>query len=544
MPKNQSKKRARDNALIERWSSSAGESALQLGLSLEDISRAQRELVGSIIMPWDPPYDDTRQLSNPVFSPSPCMIVMCETETDVGIALSLAQKSGVAFTVRSGGHCTAGFSAGFGVLIDVKALDSVQIDPVGLRATVGAGCEMKRLNQALGTHGLHVPGGECDDVCIGGFVQGGGLGFTSTTFGMNCDNVISVRVMLGDGSIIIASEQQNYDLWWAIRGGTGGNFGILLSVTYQLYELGDVSGFALAWKMDTPAGISQAADVMILLQDMYMTDCPFGDQLTMQALWVYQTILYPGQAPLAEPVPLFMARGLWTGDPSEFEATMQPLLKMPGAFLQFTEAGPYATVLDSLVNAPQSQPIITDAMGSPNEEKASRYVATSLTAAQWVQIMDYFIEKSPNTLSYMYLEFYGGAIRTYPLGGSAFIHRTALYDAVLDVFWYAPRDRAAAEAFLDGWITLLETVWNGEVYQNYPSIKVPNYPVNYWGSALNGLVKVKAKYDQDRRFTFAQQIPNSLPEGYVPAELSAQLSAALALPVNHFGGVAASASRQ
>ena len=145
-------------------------------------------------------------------------------------------------------------------------------------------------------------------------------------------------------------------------------------------------------------------------------------------------------------------------------------------------------MLDALLGDPQDQPIVEH--GMPNEDKASRYVAKPLDAADWIEILTFFTTKSPNTMSYMYLEIYGGKIASYPLKDSAFVHRDVLYDAVLDVFWYMPGDRAAAETFMHDWIQLMQRFWNHGVYQNYPSISVPDYPRNYWGSALEGLSRI------------------------------------------------------
>jgi FAD/FMN-containing dehydrogenase len=540
MPKGQSTKRDRDEALLREWDARPDAHFEPLGLTRDALKAAQLQLQGHIVLPGDPTYDTDRMLSNPAFSPAPSMIVFCATEADVAIALKLAQSSPMPFSVRSGGHCTAGFSAGYGVLIDVKALDSVTINVATMMATVGAGCDMGQLDQQLAYYGVHVPGGECDDVCVGGFVQGGGLGFTSTTFGMNCDNVIEMVVMLADGSIAVANSATNADLWYAMRGGTGGNFGVLLRVTYRLYPLGDVFGFALAWELQA-ADIPTVVNVLLFLQQHYMQASPYWPQLNLQALWVYQTIVDPKQPPLPAPVCVFMVRGLWVGDPSGGQAAMQPLAGLPGAIVQWTATDTYNNVLDKLLGDPQDQPIIDPNMGMPNEGKASRYVAQDLTAAQWTELVTYFVTKTPNTMSYMYLELYGGAIQNYSPLDNAFVHRTAFYDAVLDVFWYLPKDRPAAEAFLTGWINLMETVWNGEVYQNYASIDVPDYTSNYWASLTWFLTKIKRKYDPTNRFVFAQQVPFEPQSSTPPASTSQPdwLSAAIDSPIDYTGGVKA-----
>ena len=185
---------------------------------------------------------------------------------DVALALKLGKIVPFGFCLRSGGHSTAGYSTTNGVLIDVSRLDQISYPATGDYVTVGTGVQFGKLYQDLGPRSLNVPGGECPDVCIGGFTQGGGYGFTSGMYGMNCDNVIAFRVMLADGSIVRADAQTNSDLYWAMRGGTGGNFGILLTVDLKVRTIGDMVGFAYAWPLDTAADIANATAAMAYLQ--------------------------------------------------------------------------------------------------------------------------------------------------------------------------------------------------------------------------------------------------------------------------------------
>lgn len=506
MPKSHSYKRMRDTQIVETWAAMPDKAFARTGLSRETLAAAQSGLTGHIVLPTDPSYDQDRLLSNPVFDAAPCFIVYCESESDVAIALDLASQTDMPFTIRSGGHCTAGFSAGSGVLIDVSGLDDVTILPGNTQVVVGTGCQFHKLNSTLKPYNLHVPGGECDGVCIGGYVQGGGIGFTSGSFGMNCDNVLEMRVMLWDGSIVIANPQQNMDLWWAMRGGTGGNFGVLLSVTYKLSQLSSCTGWALAWPMASDADRQACVTVMETLQSQYIVPDAYSGAQTLQVLWVYQTIIDPTQPPLPAPVPVFMVRGLWIGDPGMVPSVIAPLTALPGCVTQFVQTGDYMTVLDALLNNPQEQPIVDPSLGMPNEDKSSRYVDTPIDSAGWKQILDYFVLQSPNTLSYGYLEVYGGAINSYPFEDSAFIHRNVLYNVVMDGFWYMPKDRQKTETFMYGWNQLIEKFWNGHIYQNYVSIQVPDYEQNYWGIASGMLYSIKTKYDPEERFRFAQQV--------------------------------------
>ncbi|MBK8279951.1 MAG: FAD-binding oxidoreductase [Saprospiraceae bacterium] len=117
---------------------------------------------------------------------------------------------------------------------------------------------------------MHRRGGGCPTICVAGYMQGGGDGLTSRKFGMNCDCVLEVMVMLADGRIVKANQNLNSDLFWAVRGGTGGNFGILLNIKYQLVPLGFIWGIKITWNIDPSPG--DAAQALYTIQEQYLTD--------------------------------------------------------------------------------------------------------------------------------------------------------------------------------------------------------------------------------------------------------------------------------
>jgi hypothetical protein len=153
----------------------------------------------------------------------------------------------------------------------------------------------------------------------------------------------------------------------------------------------------------------------------------------------------------------------------------------------------------------------------PCEDKASRYVTTlSVTPDRWLALLKQFTV-APNWITYFYMEFYGGAINAYPpypAKSNAFVHRQPAYNAVLDVFWYTDAEKAVSEAYLKEWMALMDPIWNGEIYQNYPRRDEPNYAQAYWADAQAGLYAVKCKYDPTHAFTFQQEVPPLMPPGH------------------------------
>jgi hypothetical protein len=200
-----------------------------------------------------------------------------------------------------------------------------------------------------------------------------------------------------------------------------------------------------------------------------------------------------------------MVRGIWVGNATDGQAAIQTLCNLPGATTQWTNETDFDTLNDALLNVPYGMPCFAPGTPMPCEDKASRIVARKLTTAEWQGLLSYFVS-TPNPYSYFYMEFYGGAINAYPMIESAYVHRTALYNAVLDVFWWNEEERGPSQAFLDGWIALMEPLYNGEVYQNYPRLNDPDFKSKYWGGAQNALKLVKTKYDFNTVFTFAQCI--------------------------------------
>lgn len=535
MPISYSKKKNRDTALLQSWDRKSDASFAELGIDKNILKSLQSELQGKIVLPGDPGYNTDRMIANPIFDYYPAAIIYCDVETDVLASLATARQYGLVFEIRSGGHCTAGFSSGPGLLIDVSNLNSIVIDAVAKTATVGTGVTFGDFNKQLNLYGLHVPGGECPDVCIGGYVQGGGYGFTSCTFGMNCDNVLSMKVMLADGSIVVASPSQNYDLWWAMRGGTGGNFSVLLSVEYKLVDLTDVYGFALIWPLTGATALSNAADAMMLLQEQYMDTSPWAPYLTLQVSTSSQSVVIPGTPP-GGLEPYLLIRGLFTGDPSLGPQIIAPLQAMPGCITQWTAVRRYIVMNQILLSFPQEMPPI---FGSAPlyEYKASRYVSQKLGQQDWQKIFAYFCTAKPNA-AYGYLEFYGGRIAKSQPNESAFVHRKALYNSVMDVFFAEPTGTAEAEAkaWLDGWKALMEPYWDGEIYQNYCELGQQNYEQAYWAWATPSLSQIKGKYDPTNFFRFAQQVP--MPD----AGLSDwggldQVQEAFGQPISFAGGV-------
>lgn len=478
-----SRRRVNKRQRVEGWRQAEAARFAKLGVPREALIGLELSLVGRVVLPGDPDYDADRQESNPAFQAYPQIIIYCAVENDVWISMAVAQTYHLWVCVRSGGHSTAGYSVNNGMVIDVSGLSYVQVNTLNSTVTVGAGTDFDTLNGALEPTGLHVPSGECGDVHVSGFVQGGGYGYTSRCFGIQSDSVVSFRVMLANGGIVNASKDANADLWWAMRGGTGGNFGVLLSVTYQLYPLASVWAYSIQWD------VADAAAALLEMQTNFMITGPKELGATINLGFNNGT-------------PVLLMQGMYVGSATDGKAVLAPLLGLGSADLNVDQTGTYGAMDAYLETHPYTIPNPPD--GS-KESKRAGYIATPLTLADWQAVVAYS-QTAPNPNDTAIIEPYGGAINSYPKLASAFIHRDVAMDFFVDVFWVDDGDQARELAWLDGFMALMQPHLNGHVYQNYPHRAMPDYRQAYWGEAYPRLMQVKSKYDPGNFFHFEQSI--------------------------------------
>jgi hypothetical protein len=472
----------------------------ELGLTPNELARLQRRIRGKIVVPGVPEYAAAR-LGNPVYPGTfaPRIVVYCEVPGDVRVCLEAARDHGWRATCRSGAHSSAGFSVNDGMVIDVSRMSYVAVDPHARRAIVGSGTNLGELNSVLDTYGQHVPGGTCDDVGVAGHMMGGGYGFTSRQYGMNCDRVLAVKVMLADGTIVEGSPDVNPDLHWAIRGGTGNQFGVLLDITYELAELRDLWGFCIRWDEE------DSAEALAELQNRYMR---FGAGDRLGYLAVYTT--FAGKPGLA-------VVGTYNGSAHEGKRELDSLLDVGSATLTIDRMASYASLNDELLAVLPGIPQV--AGQNVYEAKQPGYVVEPLGVDGWQQVIDYY-RTTPNPYNIVVIEPYGGAIAAHPWEDSAFIHRAVDMDFFVDSFWTGAADgpkREQAEDWLTGYLELVRPWMNGHMYQDYPVRNLPGYRWAYWGDAFPTLLAVKETYDPENFFEFEQSI-SPAPDGVVSSD--------------------------
>ena len=217
--------------------------------------------VGDVVVPGDPSYDEARTIFNSMVDKCPGVIAQCNGVEDVAAAVRFGRELELEIAVRGGGHSVAGMGlTDGGIVIDLRRMSAVSVDPEVAIAIVAGGATMSNLDRATEPHGLATTGGRVSTTGVGGFALGGGSGWLERKFGLACDNLLAVELVTADGETVRASENENSELFWALHGG-GGNFGVATSFEFRLHPLASVTAALLMWRPDV------ARDVVCAYRD-------------------------------------------------------------------------------------------------------------------------------------------------------------------------------------------------------------------------------------------------------------------------------------
>ncbi|MEG0289583.1 MAG: FAD-binding oxidoreductase, partial [Carnobacterium sp.] len=241
---------------------------------------------GEVYTETNKKYENLRMVKNTVFDPHPLAIVKCLNEADVVQTIRYCREQELAFTVKCTGHSAAGFSAGDEkIVIDISSLDQVEVDASTNLVTVGGGANWFKVGEALVPYDLAITSGDMGGVGVGGNAQGSGMGFFIRKYGVTTGRIRKVRVVDATGKILVASETEHPDLFWAIRGGAG-NFGVVTEFVFEAHPGGTVLAGNLFYQYD-PQLIQQLTDYILHAPDelngtLSFTTAPFTSQMPEQ----------------------------------------------------------------------------------------------------------------------------------------------------------------------------------------------------------------------------------------------------------------------
>ncbi len=466
-------------------------------ITKEQLAAFETSVGARVVYPWSPGYEEDKREFNNIFPANPLLIVYVSNYMDIQVCLKFATDYKLQTAIRSGGHSLADYSVCDGMVIDISGLKSVYVDTVNQTAWVQAGITFNDLNPALEFYGMHLPGGGCPSVSVAGYMQGGGYGLTSRNYGIQSDCVLEITVMLADGSLVVASANQNSDLFWAVRGGTGGNFGVLLSIKYKIFPLGLIWGISIAWDFENDT--TNAAQALYAIQQNFLTGFQYPN-MGIETL-VFTDIAGDGHKKVR-------FGGGFIGNEAELNAAIAPLMAVPGATVVFKQQGKYSfinnSVLEGIPAIPENQLPTIKFYGR------SAYISRSLSIDDYKNILQFF-KTVPNTYGMLDLEGYGGVINQYPVEQSSFIHRSATMDFYCIVFFdKVTNDQEKNRQWIISLYQFMEQYTNGHSYQNYPNRDQTGFQWAYWGEYYNQLVAIKQKYDPNNFFNYQQSIGTPL----------------------------------
>lgn len=444
-------------------------------------------IAGEVLVPGAPGYESARRPAMARWHQiRPRALVMCESASDVAATLAFARRSGVHVAPRSGGHCFAGRSSTPGIVIDVTPMSSVSV--AGGVATVGAGTRLGDLYDALDENGLTIPAGCGPTVGIAGLTLGGGLGILGRKHGLTCDRLVAARVVLADGRVVDCDEQHHADLFWALRGAGGGQFGVVTSLAFETVPAPAATTFHLVW----PAG--DAAAVIEAWQN-WAPDAP--DEL--------HASLRLSAASARDDALVVNLFGAMLGLESDTVELLDGLVARVGADPEAASHQhlPYRAAKHALVGlgaAEDTEPDRPRLMFSKSEF-FRRPLPADTIAALVRTLGDGRSHGASRELNFTPL---GGAYNRVPADATGFAHRDERY--LIEHVLVADHDAPAAgrEWVARSW-AMVHPWGSGRVYPNFPDPELANWPEAYYGGNYERLLRVKRTYDPDNVFRFAEQ---------------------------------------
>lgn len=439
-----------------------------------DWGRVRSQLAGRLALPGDQGFADAARPYNRLFDDRrPAGIAHCSRPEDVQVCLDAGRSSGLPVAARGGGHSYAAYSTPEdGLVIDLRGISGVAVGRDGI-AEVGAGTRLQEVYTALATAGRCVPGGTCASLGIAGLTMGGGVGVLSRKFGLTCDQLLAARVVVPDGRIVLASPQHASDLFWALRGGGGGNFGIVTTLWLRTEPLPQLVLFELQF----PGG--SAPDVVGAWQE-WMPRVP-------DELWA--RVLVTGGTP-----PGCRVQGCFVGSDRIARSLVGEFLSKTGTSSQQSlwQTG-YLDAMRYFAASANDR----DAMGGGQSFLASSRVqdhpADPATVAGLLNGQD--------RLTILF-EPLGAAIARVPVQATAFPHRRAL--SVAQVYAVAGPDHPETAAEVAGVQQALAATIGRGAYINYPDPGQHDWASASYGPNLPRLQAVARRWDPHGVLAFTQ----------------------------------------
>ena len=443
---------------------------------------------GELILPEDSTYDEACKVFNSMIDRRPAVIARCASADDVVSTVNLARERDLEVAVRSGGHSVAGLSiCSNGILIDLAGLKEIDIDPNARIARTGGGVLWGEFDKATQEHGLHTPGGRVTTTGVGGFTTGGGYGWTSSKHGLTCDNLISAEVVTADGRVLNASEEENEDLFWGIRGG-GGNFGVVTEFHLRLHQLGPiVLGGMLVYTPD------QGRDVVRFYRD-FVRDAPDEVGSALAFICAPPEEFVPKEA---WGQPMIGIVCCYAGPVEDGEAAFKPLREFGPPLMDMMQPMPYTAVQQLLDGA--------------NPKGRLNYWTADFLEELPDKAIDAMVEiatQPVSVFSQMLLIPGGGAIARVDEDATAFGQRNAPWNTHFLSMWEDPAETEKNIAYTREIAATMKPWTTGRAYLNFIGDEGEGRVEAAFGpERFKKLRELKKKWDPKNLFSRNQNIP-------------------------------------
>ena len=495
-------------------------------------NQASTPLTGRVIQRGEPGWERARRNFNARIDPQsvePKMIVFVQNAADVRHALAYARANQLPFRVRCGGHSYEAYSlVKDGLVIDVSDINHIIYDPATGHVTVGAGARCLDVAERLAAANRLLPLPTFASVGVAGATLGGGAGIASRKFGLTADNLVSARVVLADGRLLTANDTENSDLFWALKGGGGGNFGVVIEFTFRTHPARNVAVFRASWDWAMFAELVEAwqhwapqvednmtaildlrADGHLVMFGQYTPDSNeglYGLQATLELLIAQIPLLKYASGTLRRANSVL--RQLFAHvPPMKIEMGLAPLSIANRLFAQISPRDPDWR---RQLREKQIFKSTSSFAFAPLPQEAIRTLRSALESSPKRAGEKNYDQDMVRLLPG------GGLPARQPSDSSAVDARQAKIGLQYDAYWDDPEDNAANTAWVEGMRKDLGPYTRG-AYINYHDSLIPDPLISYYGTKLRRLVAVKTKYDPDNVFQYPQSIPIALSSDHAEA---------------------------
>ena len=454
-------------------------------MATTSVSGLRDQVQGETITAEDSAYEEARRVYNAMIERRPSVIVRSAGAEDVVAAVNFARDNELGVAVRGGSHSVPGFgTADDAVVVDLGRMQEVEVDPDARTARSQGGATWGVFNDATHAHGLATTGGIISTTGVGGLTLGGGIGYLSRGCGLSCDNLRSAEVVTADGQILTASEGENEDLFWAIRGG-GGNFGVVTSFEFQLHPVKEIYAGPILYEVD------DAATVLSFYRD-FIRDAP--EQLGGFPAWqIAPPLPFIPEDRHGDPFLIFIA--CWAGPIEEGEAALKPWREVAPVVAEHVGPMPY--------------PALNSAFDELVPSGLQHYWKANFVKDLTDEAIEAHLEHGPK------LPAVNSTVHIYPINGAchrvapdatAFAYRDATFATVIAGMWPDPTDNESNIAWVRDYYEATAPLSEEGGYVNFMADDdqdrvSANYRQNY-----DRLVDVKRNYDPDNLFRFNQNI--------------------------------------